>query len=429
VRSARIIWRHKIMAATIIALGLAGNAVYTFVQPQVFTASTIVVLSPPGAVAARAQAQGPSININTQRVVVTSVPVLSDALGTGHLGFSLDALRSRVQVTAAGALSLYISAQGETARQAETTANAVTRSYINYVSSARNPAGQQPAKLLQPAATAIAKPRSTRVYQAAFLGGLVGAIVAVIVTLTIGRSDRRLRRRDAIADSIGIPVLASVRARAAVDEAKWRELLEHYEPPAADAWLLHRSLSDLGLLKETERGGRSVGVLSLSEDRDALALGPQLAAFAAAQGVPTALVVGEGQNTKALAALRAACGTAEGRNAKNLLLIAGNRDNVIQVSRRSMTVAVDVVDERMPHVADTARADITVLAVTAGAVTAAQLVRVVASASRVGRTITGVLVANPDRDDPTTGRLPQLMRSQQQGMPTRMVGLVTESRP
>src|SRR6516225_6761807 len=57
-------------------------------------------------------------------------------------------------------------------------------------------------------------------------------------------------------------------------------------------------------------GGSSLIVLSLSSDPGALALGPQLAAFAASLGIPTALVIGPQQDANAVAALRAACGSA-----------------------------------------------------------------------------------------------------------------------
>jgi hypothetical protein len=60
--------------------------------------------------------------------------------------------------------------------------------------------------------------------------------------------------------------------------------------------------------------------------------------------------------------------------------------------------------------------------VTAGAVTAEQLARVVASAASVGRIIDGVIVGNPVPGDHTTGRLPQIVRPRQAMTPTRAVG-------
>ena len=45
-------------------------------------------------------------------------------------------------------------------------------------------------------------------------------------------------------------------------------------------------------------------VLSLSSDPRAIALGPQLAVFAASQGIPTALVIGPQQDATVTATLR-----------------------------------------------------------------------------------------------------------------------------
>ena len=56
------------------------------------------------------------------------------------------------------------------------------------------------------------------------------------------------------------------------------------------------------------------------------------------------------------------------------------------------------------------RTNATVLGVSAGAATADQLARVAVSAAANGSEITGILVADPDSADPTTGRVPQLAR-------------------
>ena len=86
----------------------------------------------------------------------------------------------------------------------------------------------------------------------------------------------------------------------------------------------------------------------------------------------------------------------------------------------ALTVVVAVVDGKAPRVAETMRATATVLGVSAGVATAEQLARVAASAAADGRDIAGILVADPDPGDPTTGRLPQLARPGQRRMPTRM---------
>jgi hypothetical protein len=89
---------------------------------------------------------------------------------------------------------------------------------------------------------------------------------------------------------------------------------------------------------------------------------------------------------------------------------------------------VGVVDGHAPRVADTMRAATTILGVSAGAVTAEQLARVAASAATAGREIAGVLVADPDPADHTTGRIPQLARPAHRKTPTRTSGTPTETR-
>lgn len=418
-RAARIMRRHMILIGACALLGLAANTVHTMVQPQVFTSSALVVLAP-------------SVNLGTQAVVVDSVPVVVDAMRRADLGLSLEALQTRVHARRASAQMLAISVQGDTPSWARTAANAVSNAYVAYVTSTRNPVGRQPAQVFVAAAPATVKPLSTRLLEAAGLGFLIGLLVGVITALAIGRNDRRLRQRDAIADSMGVPVLASVRASSASDAAGWASLVEHYEPEAADAWQLRRVLRHLGVAdvnspETPARGTSSVTVLSLASDRNALAIGPQLAALAATDGVPTALVIGPQQDTKATAALRAACDAASTHRTPNLRLSVSDSGAVAEAPSGTLTVAVAVVDGQTPRVAQTMRAAVTVLGVTAGEVKAEQLVRVAASAAGDGRDIIGVLVANPLPSDETTGLMPELARPDNDRMPTRMIGVVTES--
>jgi capsular polysaccharide biosynthesis protein len=402
-RSAAIVWRHKIVAASLVTLCLAGTIGYTLAQPEVYTSSAFVMLP---------------VNANdaNQAVIATSVPVLADALRTAHLGLSLDTLRKRVQAAPQNAPKISITAEGPTARQAERTANAVTRSYLRYVGSARNPEGPQAAELLQLALTTTAKPRTVRVSQAAAVGLLAGVLLALIVILAGWRGDRRLRTRNDVADSIGVPVLASLRASTPNDTAGWTRLLEDREQGAADTWQLERVLRGLGVDHESGPGSRRcVAVLSVSGDRDALALGPRLAAFAAAHGVPAVLSVGRLTETKAGTALRAACGPDAGSSSQ------APADG--QAPAQAMTVVVDA-DAEAPR-SGLAPAEVAVLAATAGVVTAEQLARVVASAARSGLRLAGTVIINPYPEDQTTGLLPQLARSGEQGMLHRKTFAVT----
>jgi capsular polysaccharide biosynthesis protein len=408
-RSAQIMWRHRVLVGVVTAMGLMAGAAYTLLNPSTYLSGALVALSP-------------SVSVTSQAAVVTSAPVLSLALPSVEPVMSLGTLHSRVQASGAATGLMSVRADGSTPAQAIETANAVARSYVAYVSAANNPVGQLPAQLFQPATTATGTALASRLFYGAGAGVLLGALIGAITALAIGRNDRSLRERDEIADSVGVPVLASVRVRRPAKARGWTKLLEDYEPEAADAWQLRKILRQLGA-----GSGSSLTVLSLSHDRAALALGPQLAVFAASLGIPTALVVGPQQDATTPAALHAACTAGpEPRRPGNLHVTVSDHGDASQLSEGSLAVVVSVVDGRAPRVANTMRTTMTVLAVTSGAVTAQQLARVAASAAGDGRDVAGILVADPDPADQTTGRLPQLARLGRHRMPTHMTSAVTE---
>ena len=420
-RSAQIMRRHKTLVVLAAALGLVAGVAYTALNPPAYSSSALVAVTP-------------SVSIASQPVVVTSTPVLSLALSSVGPGVPLATLRGRVHAQRIAAGLMSVSASGNTPAQAVGTANAVARSYVAHVSFASNMAGQLPAEVFQPATAATGTALPSRLFYAGGPGILAGALIGAIIALAIGRNDRRLRTRDEIADSIGVPVLASVRVRHPSKAADWTRLLDRYEPEATDAWRLRKVLCQLGALgpdlaNVTAGSDSTLAVLSLSCDRRALALGPQLAVFAASLGIPTALVVGPQQDANVTAALRAACAAAPELSRKPAdlsLIVAGNRD-ISQLPEAVLTFVVAVVDGQAPQVASTMRATTTVLSVASGAVTAQQLARVAASAAGNGRAIAGILVTDPDPADQTTGRIPQLARPGQDRMPTRMIGAVTEA--
>ena len=86
-----------------------------------------------------------------------------------------------------------------------------------------------------------------------------------------------------------------------------------------------------------------------------------------------------------------------------------------------------MVDGQDPQIPDTARTSATVLGVSAGKATAEQLAQATTAASVDGREIYGILVANPDPDDQTSGRIPRLT-SPGRVLPTRVNGLSAETR-
>src|SRR5262249_39413399 len=203
-------------------------------------------------------------------------------------------------------------------------------------------------------------------------------------------SDRRLLQRDQIANAIGVPVLASIPVGHPTDAGRWIRLLEDYEPNVVHAWQLRTALRYLGQADAMSANGSngdglSIAVLSLSSDRGALALGPQLAVFAASLGIPTALVIGPQDE----AATKMTGGWRRGGPAR----LAPSRSSLLRVAvadhynvpwrqpGAKLTVIVTVVDGQAPRIADTIRPSTTVLGVSAGAVTAAQLASVAVSAA------------------------------------------------
>jgi hypothetical protein len=94
----------------------------------------------------------------------------------------------------------------------------------------------------------------------------------------------------------------------------------------------------------------------------------------------------------------------------------------------ALTVVVSVVDGRSPRIPDIMRTTATVLGVSSGVATAEQLARVAVSADADGREVSGILVADPEPTDHTTGRVPQVSRPAHRRQPTRLKGITTEIR-
>jgi len=341
---------------------------------------------------------------------------------------SLGTLHSRVRVSGVTPDILKIDAQGTTAAQATDTANSVANGYIAYI---RSP-GIPDARVLEPATSATGNPLPIHLLVNVGLGAFLGMLAGAIVALAIGRNDRRLRGRDEIAGAAGVPVLASISVSHPANVAGWRRLVESYEPSSADGWNLRKALHQLGVTSARGGGGTSVAVISLSSDRGALALGPQLAVFAASIGIVTALIIDQRQDAKATATLRAACAVAPGTSSGrlgNLLAIAGHQKDIDQQPGPALTVVVAVVDGQAPRVAERMRTTATVLGVSAGAASPEQLARVAVSVANDDRDMAGIIVGDPDPADHTTGRFPQPSRRTLRTLPTRLPGVATEARP
>ena len=444
-RSIQIARRHRVLVGIVIAIGLFAGGAYSVMKPPMLTSTALVVL--PASVqnaqdAQNAQAgQNASQNTSTgymatQVVIAGSNPVLAAALPKVSPPVSLTKLHDEVQITSPTSYIISISAKGKTARSAETTANAVADSYIAYVGSADSPVGRVQARILESAENATGStPREALIIDG-LIGALAGAMIGIIIALAISRNDRRLRERDEIANSIGVPVLTSMTVSHPSDAASWSRLLESYQPSVVDAWRLRKALKHTGIMGDAGGSGRNgasstLTVVSLSSDPGALALGPQLAVFAASLKIPTVLVIGPQQDEAVTATLRTACAmprSASSQLPSQLRVIVADSE-VKRLSDVALTVIVAVVDGRNPKIPDTLPASTTLLGVSSGKVTAEQLARAAVVASTDGREIIGILVADPDPADRTTGGIPQLApRPPHHRRPKRLIGLTTEIR-
>jgi capsular polysaccharide biosynthesis protein len=424
-RSFQFVRRNKTVVGVAVAIGILGGAAYGSVSPPMITSEALVVLPTNAA------------GMATEIVIASSTPVLTGALPNVSPAMSVATLRGQIQVSSQTNNILQINAEGGTAEQAEDNANAVANSYISYIGSSESPVGQVVAHMLASADTASGTSPLVHRIIIAVIGALFGFLIGFIVAVSRGRGSRRLRLRDDISNSIGLPVLASVRASRPSSAPDWAKLLDSYAPEPVYAWRLRKTLQQLSLIGlnltgAPNNGNRSsLSVISLANDPGALGLGPQLAVYAASLGIPTALIVGPQQDPNFTAALRTAC--AEWRppaGPGGALRVAAVDDlNGGGHPDALLSVVVSVVDGEQPEVSATMRTTATVLAVSAGQVTAEQLAKVAVSAASDGRDIAGFLVANPDPTDQTTGRTPQLVRwPPPQTRPTRLTGTVTEAK-
>lgn len=422
-RSMQLVRRHKLVVAAFAVPGLAAGLTLATLSAPMLTSNALVVL--PSSVH----------NVSTQVFIATSDPVLARAVHTLRTDESVESLRTITQVKTLTTDILSISVEGKTAAQAERATDAVAHSYVAYVNSQNTSGAPVKAQILQPALTATGPSKIKSFVVDGLFGALAGFLLAAIAVLATNRRDRRLWERDEIANALGVPVLASIPVAHPSDPARWAKLLEDYEPRAVHAWQLRTALGYLGQNNPSSANGNSndalsVAVLSLSSDHKALALGPQLAAFAASLGIPTVLVVGPQQDPGVTAALRTACAKLppSSRRPAQLMVAVADQHDLPRPPGARLTVVVGVVDGRAPNVTDTMRTSSTVIGVSAGAATDAQLVGVAVNAATNGRQVDGILIADPDPDDHTTGRVPRLSRSAHRRTPTRITRAYAETR-
>ncbi len=254
------------------------------------------------------------------------------------------------------------------------------------------------------------------------LGALAGTLLAIVLVLATTHRDNRVRLRDDIADAVGSPVLAALKSRPQASVAGWSALLESYQVTPVESWALRQVLRGLVPARGQPRlAGRldhpqSLTVMSLSGDAQGLAIGPQLAAFAASLGIPTRLVPTVGHDRAPTLWASVTDHTAPAR--PNLFL-----GNVPVGTTVDLTIFVVVVERRLPYLGNTPASAATILSVAAGTASEQDLARVAVAVDDAGRRIDGIVVADPDQTDRTTGRHTSAERSRWPVLPTRLTGI------
>ena len=393
--------RRLAVVIAIAALGLLAGIGYTLRTPPLPTSNVLVLLP-----------SGEARSIGTQVVIATSQPVLAEAVSRVHPSMTLQTLRSRVKATSLTSGIVSIRASGQTAAQARSAANAVAESYIAYVGRKNNPVGAFQAGILSAATNATQGSLRLRLLLTGAAGVVLGTVIGAIVAFALGRKRRPLRKRSEIASATGVPVLASMPVSHPSSPAAWARLLELYRPAPADAQSLRRVLHGLGP-SYAPPGHRDdsrhvLRIFSLASDPGALAVGPQLAVFAASSGIRTTLIIGTHEYAKMSASLRAAYSAARDMSLKQMgmlnvgVLDGGDED---RLPATPLAVIVTVVSSRTRLPTGTMPSTAALLAVSAGGATEDQLARIAARVATNGQPLVGAIVADPDAADGTSGRL------------------------
>ena len=403
-------------------IGVAAGIAYTELTPLSAVSSALVVLSPNARDAA------------TQARIADSKDVLANAESAAHTTTSLQDLSNQINVTELASGVLLVQATASTGTQAEGLANAVANSYIAYTTNVLTGRNRIAAQMLAPATTASTGSRSVRRLLWGGVGGLAAVFGAVIALLAVNRRRRRLRLRDEIANATGAPVVASLSAWRATRPRGWAKVLGRYEPSANEAWQLAgvlRRLDPSGAagVPDSQDSCYSVTVLSLAPDHRALALGTQLAVFAAGMGIKTRLVIGPHQDAAAIAGLRIACAAYRPTAGKRSQLDVSVADPRAPDERSdaSLTVVVATVDEAASQTSAAIRTNATLLAVSPGTATAKQLARIARATAAEGKHIDGLLIADPDKADKTSGNIQVLTRPRGASRPTRITDVSVAS--
>lgn len=186
-RFLQVIRGYAILLGITAAVSLLAGTATAAASPVTVTSTALVLLPPVGQKTAAAANGEPGPFTATQEVIAGSDPVLSGALPEVRPAMSLNGLRRDIQIRSLTPYVMSVTAQGKTAGDAEATANAVARSYIQYVGSASSPAGRMSAHLLEPATSATGTAPLMRLLAGAMLGAVSGVLAGLIAAVVSRR--------------------------------------------------------------------------------------------------------------------------------------------------------------------------------------------------------------------------------------------------
>ena len=324
----------------------------------------------------------------------------------------IDATRGRQQTDAPGSSAATAEAQLLAGLTTQQTDLLLQLDKVKQTIATGTPAGSSANGTLVVQQASVPAGRSTleRLAVWAPASGLAAVGLAALVVLVTSRNDSRVRTRDEIADAIGSPVLASLRSRPQRSVSGWSALLAAYQGPPTESWALRQVLRGLGPGKGQRTPGRldhpdSLTIVCLAGDERGMSLAPQLVGFTSSLGIASRLVPTSGQELAPALWAGAADVDPDGAGPVEL------------------TVYLAVLDRRTPNLGPVPASDAMVLAVSSGSATEQELARAAVAIDNAGRAIDGIVVADPDQADKTSGRHSVAERSSWPSFPTRLTGL------
>jgi capsular polysaccharide biosynthesis protein len=400
--SAAVLRRGWVAILVIAIIGLCAGIGYGLVGRSQSSAVALVLVPPQFSNGS----SDPTNEMATQTLIAMSSQILTPA--SESLNPPVPFTKLKVTATSpANTNILRIQVHAPSYKQAVQMANAVATGYIQYVGRYGVISGKP--ILLQPASTAMPAATTSRLNKSGPIGLAAGLLVGVIVVYVRAKGDCRLRRRDEIADALGLPVLAAIEAGRYKSVTEWTRFLENYEPSPTSLWNLRRVLNYM--LRDHYQAEVTIRIVSYADDESALAAGPQLAMAAAELGISARIEPGM---QEALAPLRAACaqlkrsGYIERSSPPDVHDDDPWRrmwDTRNQASIGSeFTISILTLERSIPEWSPFAGRSI--LAISAGTAVADELARLALAAAEGGGEIEGIILVNPEPGDGGAGVVP-----------------------